>query len=1114
MDDYAVQRRKRIERLEAMKRRMYEAEPSANPPATESPAAPTAPVAGAPTEPAAAAPISNLRKPRSRSIRPLSVNDLPPPSVTDRTSRSRSPAWPKVVEPTAAFSSRSHSPSLANPEHKRPPSHAKLNPEKRAPGVPALAQSLARTQHMRQRGSSTSSTAGPSAQERPPLPRVGSDSEVDPATDTGQRAAAVTSAEATSPKIAVPARLSTMPRLKPAQPPAPQSSSSSASSTTGLGPRTPKKTERTGLQSTLGIGSRVLPSTVATTATTAAATALIASPRNRDADLSTLDPPPSTEDKPGASPASGRQPILLRTRAFTHALQGGLQQQDNGRMFRGSRYGAAYGRVQPPVDPMIRDAAGHHSDRDSSVERAPRPRPASESTEAPSRPVLPATDAQREAAQRRQDKHLLLSTIMEQNTPDITPHRPETAPLHLRTPPVHPAPTMVISNVVAPLIPAVPEGLPPSGPPEPQVPHTVGPVRTASHIAASAGLTRQHIEEKRKKREQLLQRRLLREGKLQLDLAADDSPCPAENRKRGRSPLPSPLELSSRPTPTHTNVGAGGTVHQLAQQLDTRMHLEGGLGGIGLGGGRPPRLASGRDQDSTGDLNLISSRPLRTAADGGHTLTQPIHPLRGFALDKGVSATTIGTGMPDPPDDESTGAYDFNEPSKDFFERSTVLDLLDVVPMRMNPTGYDKQIYYNYVKRTNPSYARRQAPRLIDPTDLSMELQEGPSMDMEQFGYLDFITNLRPEDRAAVNEAGSGGPHPPASPQASGSSPKGKRAIPGDGVVESPRHPDSGHGTGGDSFEEILPNNLLGINPLSPTAPKSRQPSSSDDQAPPKSGGPLNTAHRSLSPKSTYPPPSTSSSSSSLSSSPKRSTAATTGRSYGFKNRSAAEIFQHSSASVDVRNPRCLTPELNLSQQKLIQSLRMRLSNPPTIHVLGRGLMDKTAPSGRCSHNSRSLSNIVWSATTNDPTTTTTDDDTAAAPIVTTTTGAEGQVGEIAGRPMPIPSQDGEVSPAQPVPSSKTVISVGEVSPMLNNIKPVENSTAPSKVDLRLTSPATVALTPPEEGDDRIKQLFEQNQMLTRDVEDLRKGMGAILDILLKNQNATAPSPFGNPDGN
>ncbi|KAJ1923424.1 hypothetical protein IWQ60_005892 [Tieghemiomyces parasiticus] len=522
-------------------------------------------------------------------------------------------------------------------------------------------------------------------------------------------------------------------------------------------------------------------------------------------------PPPATthDDHPTTTyhegpNASTRQPKVFRTRAFHHALQGGLNGTTHTsspapRMFRGAAHGAVFGKIQPPVDPMAHptrqpgDVEGaSRAVGPTSVAKPPRPmtyhggssnaRFGEPHSITPVRPP-PTAEPEFEPEQptpaairpnQNPQKALLLSTLMEQATPDSTPQRLADPPATAHCP-SNPNNTAALQQTPAP--------------------PTADTLRTAAHVVTSATLTRQHIEEKRKKRELLLQKRLLREGKLDtLGHVADKvdmSPCPVETRKRNRSPAPSPS--GPAPAPRYrVGVPSGLTpapaadpaVDQLARRVGAHLHL-----------GAPPHSSSSlrravplptqqqpqpQPRPAAGTLGPASYRPgIPNGERGGGVgvvrrdsaadLRAPDAP-KGFGPNPGdhpafptdpvyLHQRRHPQAQPDLPcpDFFDEGMSFLDEPSKDFFERSTMLDLLDPLPTRMNPTDYDKQIYYNYVKRTNAQVARKQAPRLIDPPDLSMELHEGPSIDMDQYGYLDFITNLPP-----------GVPTPPEVEEASG----------------------------------------------------------------------------------------------------------------------------------------------------------------------------------------------------------------------------------------------------------------------------------------------------------------------------------------------------------
>ncbi|KAJ1652107.1 hypothetical protein IWQ61_007482 [Dispira simplex] len=266
--------------------------------------------------------------------------------------------------------------------------------------------------------------------------------------------------------------------------------------------------------------------------------------------------------------------------------------------------------------------------------------------------------------------------------------------------------------------------------PLPAFPHTVGGatrVAPTNLIVTSASKTRQHIEEKRRKREFLLQKRLQREGRLLEDgPVGENAPSySGENRKRNRSPSCTPVD--------HPGLCPPSDVHQVTRQFGSALSLSDHPNLISLAtSGVDPPFGRSKAPPTTTGIDIPQEPSRRTDANGQPMFNdEESHP-------------------PLPPAYHPPGEISFydpcDEPSKEFFERSTLLDLLDQVPVRMNPTGYDKQIYYNYVKRTNADVARRQAPRLIDPQDLSVELVQGPSLDMEQFGYLDFITNLQTRD--------------------------------------------------------------------------------------------------------------------------------------------------------------------------------------------------------------------------------------------------------------------------------------------------------------------------------------------------------------------------------
>ncbi|KAJ1958256.1 hypothetical protein IWQ62_004928, partial [Dispira parvispora] len=278
--------------------------------------------------------------------------------------------------------------------------------------------------------------------------------------------------------------------------------------------------------------------------------------------------------------------------------------------------------------------------------------------------------------------------------------------------------------------------------PLPAFPHTVGGatrVAPTNLIVTSASKTRQHIEEKRRKREFLLQKRLQREGRLlEGGFVGENTPsATGETRKRNRSPSCTPVD--------HPGLCPPSDVHQITRQFGSTLNLSEHPNPIppAIGGVDPATVPSKAPSTTTG-LAMPQELSRRTGANG-----QPV-------FTNGESHPPLPPAYL-PPEDMSV--YDpCDEPSKEFFERSTLLDLLDQVPVRMNPTGYDKQIYYNYVKRTNADVARRQAPRLIDPQDLSMELVQGPSLDMEQFGYLDFITNFQAKD--TVPKSGKAGDSP------------------------------------------------------------------------------------------------------------------------------------------------------------------------------------------------------------------------------------------------------------------------------------------------------------------------------------------------------------------
>ncbi|KAJ1974734.1 hypothetical protein H4R35_003470 [Dimargaris xerosporica] len=410
----------------------------------------------------------------------------------------------------------------------------------------------------------------------------------------------------------------------------------------------------------------------------------------------------------------GREPKVYRTRAFTHALQQQLK-NDRPAMFRGTHHGRMFGKPTTPVAmPAPLTAI------------SPQPLPAPLKATRPRSPAFShcpnPTIAHSQLRSPPNSRHRLHGRAHEGQGPSS----PRGAPCALEVDPTH-RENVILSTILGQDIPTAPQPLPapitmaaPSQTPSirtPEVPpQVVDLLHTAQPLTRVPTLTRQQIDEKRLKRERLLQKRLQREGNGGDGLNGRATPCPADSRKRNRSPSGSPFQST------------GGPMDRLAARLAaqcrvndparTKVHpaLDPPVPGTTACGGRAGLLSH---------TPGTPSRPPPFTFGTGHRL--------GVTT---LSPTADGEALPP----QSSFAGD--EPSREFFERSTVIDLLDTVPFRMNNTGYDKQIYYNYVKRTDPEYARRQAPRLIDPTDLSMDLINGPSLDMDQFGYLDFVTNL------------------------------------------------------------------------------------------------------------------------------------------------------------------------------------------------------------------------------------------------------------------------------------------------------------------------------------------------------------------------------------